>query len=504
MVLTRDEREKLLLHWGYSFDDIVSAIRTNIKIKNQRRQTVTNLGKVERLEEAFESATRKLKRVVLLRRSTADEVKEMQEQAELAASALASLKLAEDRVLGEIASGSVPTEHEPDEDQLANLNVQVAVSDFCRHSPIDTMMRGSGIIITGDDDPYDDLTMDGLSFGNSTSASVLEMEKFYKELELEMFGDDMPPSMVGQTLEVPIQIPADGLENYRRTVTPESPVFPIRRNVDHPNYNQGHSARPSIMNVELHSARIDYPMLSDPEGRFPNDHVRSMLSHAMESVEPERHAPYRHHLDVMEAAPLVHHHYREQLQHQNYVFYGATPYPHRDEHLQNARLSSSLDSAYGDIRPDVNVIPIHPSMHNVGGVPPRPVSTVQSTYAMNFLNHHQRVHSNRGYHTQVEDFSRLPSHYPSYHADSPMDTVTRRDEPPVRHIPPANYLTSSHWMEGSDYDSPMIRRTYEPVTITEDSYGANSNVRQPPHRSEPAYNGYRAHVEPPRYPASFY
>ena len=134
MVLTRDDREKLLLNWGYTFDDIVTAIRSNIKAKNQRRQTVTNLGKVERLEEAFESASRKLKRMILLRRSTAEEVKQMQEQADLAASALESLKIAEDRALSEIATSGVPTEQEPDDDQLANLDVQVAVSDFCRHS----------------------------------------------------------------------------------------------------------------------------------------------------------------------------------------------------------------------------------------------------------------------------------------------------------------------------------------------------------------------------------
>lgn len=36
----------------------------NIRVKNQRRQTVSNLGRTEKIEEAFESATRKLKRAL--------------------------------------------------------------------------------------------------------------------------------------------------------------------------------------------------------------------------------------------------------------------------------------------------------------------------------------------------------------------------------------------------------------------------------------------------------
>ena len=102
MILSREEREALLLNWGASFHDIIESVRSNLKIKNQRRQTVTNLGKIERIEEAFESATRKLKSALLLRRSTGNQVKRLQEQANLAQSALTSLKMAEDRALSEI------------------------------------------------------------------------------------------------------------------------------------------------------------------------------------------------------------------------------------------------------------------------------------------------------------------------------------------------------------------------------------------------------------------
>ena len=64
LVLSRSEREDLLRELGYSRSAIADAVRTNVKIKNNRRQTVHNLP-VARFEEVAESARRKLKRVVL-------------------------------------------------------------------------------------------------------------------------------------------------------------------------------------------------------------------------------------------------------------------------------------------------------------------------------------------------------------------------------------------------------------------------------------------------------
>lgn len=64
LVLSRSEREDLLRELGYSRSAIADAVRTNVKIKNNRRQTVHNLP-VARFEEVAESARRKLKRIVL-------------------------------------------------------------------------------------------------------------------------------------------------------------------------------------------------------------------------------------------------------------------------------------------------------------------------------------------------------------------------------------------------------------------------------------------------------
>lgn len=192
LVLSREEREALLLNWGASFHDIIESVRANLKIKNQRRQTVTNLGKIERIEEAFESATRKLKSALMLRRSTGNKVKRLQEQANLAQSALTSLKIAEDRALSEIRGTSrVEIVKEPKSQEDFN---SFPMSNYSPSSPKVTE-AGQSRIVT----PEEELS------GKSVTQSELEIEKFYAELELEMFGEEELPSLVGQMLEVPLK-----------------------------------------------------------------------------------------------------------------------------------------------------------------------------------------------------------------------------------------------------------------------------------------------------------
>jgi hypothetical protein len=77
LVLSRQDREELLLEWGATFQQIIEAIRTNIKIKNQRRRTVNNLGTYDRWEEAMESASRRIKRTVLMQKPTSKKAEEM-------------------------------------------------------------------------------------------------------------------------------------------------------------------------------------------------------------------------------------------------------------------------------------------------------------------------------------------------------------------------------------------------------------------------------------------
>ena len=64
-VLSRQEREDLLLGLGYTRGDLVDAIRENVKIKNQRRKTVNNLN-VMKAEEILESLARGVKKGVCI------------------------------------------------------------------------------------------------------------------------------------------------------------------------------------------------------------------------------------------------------------------------------------------------------------------------------------------------------------------------------------------------------------------------------------------------------
>jgi hypothetical protein len=65
--LSRERREKLLRDWGYTDRDIASGVRELNRLKSGRRQTVNNLG-AERLEEALESLTSKVKKALFFHR----------------------------------------------------------------------------------------------------------------------------------------------------------------------------------------------------------------------------------------------------------------------------------------------------------------------------------------------------------------------------------------------------------------------------------------------------
>ena len=62
LVLNRLKRESILMAVGYSRAELAEAVRRNVKIKNQRRQTVHNLA-VSKPEEAVEIVKRKVKNI---------------------------------------------------------------------------------------------------------------------------------------------------------------------------------------------------------------------------------------------------------------------------------------------------------------------------------------------------------------------------------------------------------------------------------------------------------
>jgi hypothetical protein len=169
MVLSRKEREDMLREWTIPRVDVIQATRDNLKAKFQRRQTVRNVRRVQKLEIAFERAAKSLKRVLHLRKSTSDEANDMQEQANLAAQALDTARVAHYDLEEPIIDDRVIGISEPKDDDDAWNEIDVAAS-YTRESIDDSASAVSGITF------------------DSTPSSVMEMERFYRELELEMFG----------------------------------------------------------------------------------------------------------------------------------------------------------------------------------------------------------------------------------------------------------------------------------------------------------------------------
>ena len=63
LIMPREQRLKLLKGLGYEQKEIAESIRRNLKVKNQRRQTINNLG-AQGMEEAVEIASRKVKSIL--------------------------------------------------------------------------------------------------------------------------------------------------------------------------------------------------------------------------------------------------------------------------------------------------------------------------------------------------------------------------------------------------------------------------------------------------------
>lgn len=68
LILSRQDREELLMEWGASFAEIIEAIRLNVKVKNQRRRTVNAIGTYDRIEEMMENTTRQIKKTLQLKK----------------------------------------------------------------------------------------------------------------------------------------------------------------------------------------------------------------------------------------------------------------------------------------------------------------------------------------------------------------------------------------------------------------------------------------------------
>lgn len=493
LILSREEREALLLNWGASFHDIIEAVRANMKVKNQRRQTVVNIGKVERIEEAFESATRKLKRALLMRRSTGNKVKRLQEQADLAQSALRSLKIAEDRALSEIRDNRIPARQEHEKDNLADYNLDVAVSTFAQTSPVDAKVRSSHFL---GDKQHSGFSSSFDTLDHSTTPSQKELERFYRELELEMFGDeDRPmPDFVGQTLE--IKVPRGGA-----SCCTESRSSIGTLNLDDYSTMSGiQTARAHEVDEILDRESEKALSMVDAKG---NDDEQDEIDAALER-ERDRSMISRSLLDDTESEvgdeekkDALHHHLPLQRLYPVHGDYVSSRY-----HSATRRLSSSLDSAdpeRGRLTESVVAVEydFEDRIRRQHDLQPPPTVPPPLHAGMSMFEDCALLGGPDG-------LSSPPGSSSSSRHSGRKRSSSRRDAnagPKIRHVPLSRHISPSRWMEEDTEGSPLgWGGYYETITINEDGLERRNYYHQ--HNYNQMH--YRRHQSAQSFPSSFF
>jgi hypothetical protein len=488
-----------LYHWGVQSHDVINATRASLRVKNRRRQTIGNLGKLEKIEEAFQGASKAVKRTFLMRRRTGDKVKMMQQQAELAARE-GALKLS-----GNTECRSAPSIvcNEPDDDTLERMHV--SVSDFCRSSPAEAMIRGTSSINSGDNDAAS--CVSGFTLlSNSTTASQLEMESFYRELELEMFGEEELPSFVGQTLEVPeFDIPEEKRVYYYRT-TEGAPQAPPSITSTIPTYQDGmDDARASSY---FNNLRRDKGSPQVPPS------IASTIPTYQDDMDDARAASYFNNLRLDEGSPQ------------------GTPsitstIPTYQDGMHDARAASYVNLSRegipaplglevklptpGLVAPGHHPGQIHefsPQEQDFNRYPVQGTNSVQEHPAMEYqcegvteqqYIRHALVLPSTAFQMQQINTKAYANAYSQRHRHE-------SDGPQVRYVPPPAHLSPTNWMD--DHESPRIRRTSVPVTISEDVHDEPGNphfveVTEQPDMDLSAFD-YLLQMQQPVGAASFY
>ena len=428
----------MLLNWGISFDDIIDAIRTNIRVKNQRRQTITNLGKVDRFEEALEGATRIIKRAFLLRRRTAEKVKKLQEQAGLAAKLHSPNDSGSEEYKFQEQAPGISSKEEVIKKETLNKDSR---PDFQKTDPSDVQMACTNSFFTDFDDLH--TSVSGFSLGNSTTASAKEMEQFYRELEIEMFGDIPLPDMVGETLELPGVISDDEYTELP-SVTPSSSDMSDDADPHVPHFEWSCLGDETLTPIE--------PTTSDGCILFRDDPLTAIrMGHALPP------------------------HVRMNRDIDTYIDFGSIE-PHRVNRAR-AYLSETVTAMEQRYLHPSLASRLPPYTHGAGD--PFDDSTPELTARSSGRSRSQDNSGTR--------------------------SSSRKDCPIVCHIPLYSKRSATHWMEGHD-DSAVFGMNspqHELVTITEDPRW-DDRIRSSatsPSSFDPSPPVF---VAPAQFPASFY
>ncbi len=459
---------------------IATSTRAAMKTKFQRKQTVINSRKLSKLEEVIELTSRRLKNIFLQKRrvngavngSLAGPTSEIYASDYSRAGDTASITSA-----GEDDRSHLHVK-EPDGDEIENLMHQsfgVPTDGVCNEDDQNASDN-------------DDFTLGATTLGNTSafSPSIIEMEKFYRELELEMFGEETElPSMVGQTLEVPLD---NESANAKVTIADKANVHD-KINV----HKQAHSY-PQTNHLERYSQQ------SFSHNDFRGDDYDN---HAPIPVR-DRYSAY----DV----PRVCQHDQPPLNHGRLL-----PFSDEDYEVSHSNISSSniaynnsmnLPAIRGPIaqrrsisfvqRRTESNLNLGPSIvqgsfgsqtvsyrqyRGLSFDSSDDVTLIQNSRYMSPTSQLEHAHSHFQSKPTLSVSSRDIEDFPFRYSDPGADHRFRpwssqnqcSDEPQVRHMPMHGRLSANEWMDGTDY-SCFVPNNDIGVTITEGHCSLESEI----------------------------
>lgn len=448
MVLSRKEREKLLLEWEVPVQDIVDGTRTVLRIKNQRKQTVINSGKVAKLEEAIERASRRVSRALHLREGTSSKVKKLQEQADRAAAALEIMKNEYETVADDSDAMTAPSDIASSNPLAAHLDIDIVeVVEIKEESDIGMS---------------DALTIGATTLGsNSYTQSMMEVEKFYQELELELFGDDVDlPSMVGQTLELPVismdgDLESDCYEPCREVRICEEDCISIA------------SSLPSIPEEES-------PLLSQEFLRQNNSH-RLRQSYNIDSSRDVLEWRYREH--DFNSSNIPTRRYSFDMEgvggnHQHYQALAPRYHSYEPDHLiQRVQLPPNrpMQPSWPFELPDYS------SRDAGGSMFPRGGTGMYSSPSLHVSALPMVSYDGDRWNCSGVSRTDKPANLPESRWQQEQTNYDSYDEPQIRHIPIQSHLSPNQWM--GECDGPHSYRSAT-ITISEEEHNAGRGVTE--------------------------
>jgi len=351
-----------------------------------------------------------------------------------------------------------------------------------------------GVCQGGDDnDSIDDgFTLGGTTLGNTSthSPSIAEMEKFYRELELEMFGEELElPSMIGQTLEVPLGFErksqcanssiSDGLiqDEIRSTgnsyhTNPQTAYMERNTSGISLDRSQSRSCDYSTLG-NSHDSTYIYSIPNNSNRDRINEHqpVKNQFFHTPLTQDTSQHLATRYE----QAHSKVHnpHFYYSDSIHSPTSY--ATTYNQRMPFIQNGLDSPRTQYHGGNYEPSYSQRNNYRHRRNRSFDSSCNMTQIESNLSYSSSSNQMRQYAL----TQLE----IPSLSPSTSLD-PKEHSLRRSEsdgryakrsqssrharfdgPKVRHTPLHGHLSASEWIDGSDHE-PFYRNKGT-VTITE-------------------------------------